>query len=148
VLLDAQWRRLAPVLGRAELADHPHFATVPARVAHRAEVDALVAAWAAERSAAEALAALAAAQVPAAPVRTYAEAARDPVVLAREMLQPTPQADGTVVPLTGPPAKLSRTPIRVRSAAPALGAHDDEILDELGYDAAARARLRAARVIV
>jgi formyl-CoA transferase len=63
------------------------------------------------------------------------------------MLQPTPQPDGSVVPVTGPAAKLSRTPLRVRSAAPALGAHDDEILEELGYDAPARARLRAARVI-
>jgi len=147
VLLDAQWRRLAPVLGRAELAGHPDYATVAARIARRAEVDGLVAAWAAERDAAEALAALAAADVPAAPIRTYADAARDPVVLAREMLQPTAQPDGTAVPLTGPPAKLSRTPIRVRSAAPALGAHDDEILDELGYDAEARARLRANGVI-
>ncbi len=147
VLLDTQWRRLAPVLGRAELADHPDFATVAARIARRAEVDALVAAWAAERGAAEALAALAAAEVPASPIRSYAEAARDPVVRAREMLQPTVQPDGTTVPLTGPPAKLSRTPIRVRSAAPALGADDDEILEELGYDAPARARLRAAGVI-
>ena len=147
VLLDAQWRRLAPVLGRAELAGNPDYATVAARIAQRAEVDGMVAAWAAERSAAEALAALAAADVPAAPVRTYAEAARDPVVLAREMLQPTAQPDGSVVPLTGPPAKLSRTPIRVRTAAPALGAHDEEILGELGYDAAARERLRAAGAI-
>jgi crotonobetainyl-CoA:carnitine CoA-transferase CaiB-like acyl-CoA transferase len=35
----------------------------------------------------------------------------------------------------------------VRSAAPALGAHDDEILAELGYDEPARARLSAARTI-
>jgi formyl-CoA transferase len=147
VILDAQWRRLAPALGRAELAEHPDYATVAARIAHRAEVDGLVAAWAAQRSAADALAALAAADVPAAPIRTYAEAARDPLVLAREMLQPTVQPEGTTVPLTGPPAKLSRTPIRVRGAAPALGAHDDEILEELGYDAPARARLRAAGVI-
>jgi formyl-CoA transferase len=147
VLLDAQWRRLAALLGRPELATHPDFATAAARIARRAEVDRLVAGFAAERSVAELLAALAAAEVPAAPVRTYAEAARDPIVAAREMLQPTRQPDGSWVPLVGPPAKLSRTPIRVRSAAPALGAHDDEILEELGYDAAARARLRAAGAI-
>jgi formyl-CoA transferase len=146
-LLDAQWRRLAALLGRPELADDPGYATTPARIARREEVDALLAAWAAEHGTAEAVAALAAAGVPAAPVRSYAEAARDPVVQARGMLQPAVQPDGSVVPVTGPAAKLSRTPIRVRSAAPALGAHDDEILAELGYDAPARARLRTARVI-
>jgi len=147
VLLDAQWRRLAALLGRPAHGDDPHFSTVAARIARRAEVDRLVGDWAAARSTAEALAALAASDVPAAAVRTYAEAARDPVVLAREMLQPTVQPDGTSVPLTGPPAKLSRTPIRVRSAAPALGADDDAILEELGYDAAARASLRAGGVV-
>jgi len=147
VILDAHWRRLAGVLGRPELAVHPDFATGAARLARRAEVDGLLAAWAAPRSVAEAVAELEAAGIPAAPVRSYTEAAQDPVVAAREMLQPTPQPDGTNVPLVGPPAKLSRTPIRVRSAAPELGAHDDEILSELGYDAAARARLRAEGVL-
>ena len=147
VLLDSQWRRLAPLLGRPELATHPGYAITAARIARRDEVDGLVAAWTAARPRAEALAALADAGIPAAPVRSYAEAARDAVVQAREMLQPTLQPDGSVVPVTGPPAKLSRTPIRVRSAAPALGAHDDEILAELGYDERERARLRAARTI-
>jgi len=147
VLLDAHWRRLADVLGRPELAADPEYATGAARLARRDEVDGLLAAWAGARTVAEALAQLAAAGVPAAAVRSYAEAARDPVVAAREMLQPTAQPDGSVVPLTGPPAKLSRTPIRVRSAAPALGADSDEIMAELGYDAAARARLRSDGVL-
>ena len=60
------------------------------------------------------------------------------------MLQPSVQPDGTEIPLTGPAAKFSRTPTRVRSAAPALGAHHDEVLAELGLDAQERAALRAA----
>jgi formyl-CoA transferase len=147
VLLDSHWRRLAALLGRPELAEHVDYATTPARLARRAEVDGLLAGWAAERSIEAALAALGAAGIPAAPVRSYAEAARDPIVAAREMLQPTLQPDGTLAPITGPAAKLSRTPLRVRHAAPALGAHDDEILAELGYDAPARAHLRAAGII-
>jgi formyl-CoA transferase len=147
VLLDSHWRRLAALLGRPELAEHPDYATTPARLARRAEVDALLAEWAAPRRVEDALAALGAAGIPAAPVRSYAEAARDPIVAAREMLQPTRQPDGSLAPITGPAAKLSRTPLRVRHAAPALGAHDDEILAELGYDAGARDALRAAGVI-
>ena len=47
------------------------------------------------------------------------------------MLQTIDAAEGTV-PIVGPAPKLSRTPTRVRTPAPALGAHNDEILAELG----------------
>lgn len=146
VLVDGHWRRLARLLGRPELADDPAYATAPARIARRGAVDALVADWMAERSVAEAGEAFHAAGLPFAPVRSYAEAARDPHVADRDMLQPVTM-EGQEVPVVGPAAKLSRTPTRVRSAAPALGAHTDELLDELGLDADERARLRAAGVV-
>jgi crotonobetainyl-CoA:carnitine CoA-transferase CaiB-like acyl-CoA transferase len=47
----------------------------------------------------------------------------------------------------GIPIKLSDTPARIRRPAPTLGEHTDEVLGELGYDAAAIGRLRAERVI-
>ena len=59
---------------------------------------------------------------------------------------PTALHDGTSVPITGPAAKFSRTPTRVRSAAPTLGEHTDEILDELAMDAETRQRLRDAGI--
>lgn len=62
------------------------------------------------------------------------------------MLQATQAPGGTRVPVVGPPAKLSRTPVRVRDAAPALGAHSDEILAELGLGAEARRSLFASGV--
>jgi crotonobetainyl-CoA:carnitine CoA-transferase CaiB-like acyl-CoA transferase len=136
VLLDSHWRRLARLLGRPELAEHPHFATAAERIARRAEVDALVAQWAATRTVSELVEACSREGIPASPVRTYAEAARDRHVLARDMLQPTRSAEG-IVPIVGPAAKLSRTPTRVRTAAPALGQHDREILTELGFGARA-----------
>jgi len=42
---------------------------------------------------------------------------------------------------------MSRTPLKVRNAAPALGEHTDEILEGLGIDADARRKLRDAKVI-
>jgi formyl-CoA transferase len=147
VLLDSHWKRLAPLLGRPELADDPDYATAAARLARRSEVDGWLAAWARERSTAEAVSALAAAGLPVAPVRTYAEAARDPDLAERDMLQRVEQADGSTQPITGPAAKLSRTPTRVRTGAPALGAHSDAILTELGLDADAIARLRDLGVV-
>jgi formyl-CoA transferase len=147
VLLDAHWRKLVGLMQRPELADDPRYATTAARIDHRAEVDALFAAWLAPQPIERALAALLGAGLPAAPVRTYAEAAADPHVRARDMLQPVEQTDGSVLPITGPAAKLSRTPIGVRSGARALGADDDAVLAEAGLDAAAIDALRRDGVI-
>jgi crotonobetainyl-CoA:carnitine CoA-transferase CaiB-like acyl-CoA transferase len=147
VLLDAHWKRLARLIGHPETADDPRYAVALERIRRREEVDGWVAAWSAMQSVDSALAQLVAAGIPAAPVRTYAEAARTPHVAAREMLQPVSQPGGGSVPVVGPAAKLSRTPLGVRSAAPALGQHADEILAELGLDAAERNALREAGVV-
>ena len=141
VLLDAHWKKLARLIGRAELADDVEYASTPARLARRDEVNALLAGWVGRHTLDEAVEALTGAGVPAAPVRTYAEAARDPQVEVRQMLQTVEQSDGGLAPITGPPAKLSRTPIGVRHGAPRLGQHTDEILSELGLDEAERRRL-------
>ncbi len=147
VLLDTHWRRLAHILGRPELADHPDFATLPARLAHRPPCNALMREWMAVHTVSEVIAIFEREGIPAAPVNTYAQAVKDPQVVARDMMQPTLQEDGSTVPITGPVAKFSRTPTRVRHGAPALGADNDEILGDLGFDAAARARLRERGII-
>jgi len=67
----------------------------------------------------------------AARVATYAEAAQEPHVHERDMLQPTTAWDGSVLPIVGPAAKFSRTPTRVRRAAPRPGANTEEVLAEL-----------------
>lgn len=146
ILLDSHWRRLAEVLGRAELGSDPRYATGLGRMAHRDDLDALVAGWARERSVASALAALRETSVPAAPVRSYAEAAADPHVRARDMLQEF-ERHGARVPITGPAAKLSRTPARVRFAARELGADTEAVLAELGVGGDECRALRDAGVV-
>jgi formyl-CoA transferase len=147
VLLDSHWKALAPLIGAAELADDPGFATREGRVHNRDACNAMVGAWCAERSRDEVMAVLSGAGLAVAPVNTYPQAASDPHVLERDMLQPTRQADGSTVPITGPAAKFSRTPTRVRTAAPELGQHNEEILAELGFDAAARRKLKESGVV-
>jgi formyl-CoA transferase len=147
VVLDEHWRVLTRLLGRPELADDPGYATGPARLARREAVDRLLGDWLAERSVAEAVEALGAAGLPIAPVRSYAEAARDPLVRERDMLQEVDVEGARRVPVAGPAAKFSRTPTRVRSGAPALGAHTDELLAEVGVDATELAELRRDGVV-
>jgi formyl-CoA transferase len=151
-LLDRQWRGLAGLVGHPELAEHPDYATARARIAHRREVNEIVAAFTRDRTVSDVVARFAETGVPAEAVRTYGEAARTDHVREREMLQPMPARAGRPgspeVPLVGPAAKLSRTPTRVRRPAPELGEHTREILGELGYPADAVASLLASGAVV
>ncbi|MCP3983285.1 MAG: CoA transferase [bacterium] len=147
ILVDAHWKRLAHLIGRSELADDPGYATTAARIERRHIVDGLMADWCAERTCEEAEAAFHAQGLPMAKVRSYAEAARDPHVGDRDMLQPTTVEGNERIPIVGPAAKFSLTPTRVREGAPALGAHTDEILDELGFEPNERQTLRGKGIV-
>jgi crotonobetainyl-CoA:carnitine CoA-transferase CaiB-like acyl-CoA transferase len=147
VLLDTHWRVLAGLLERPDLAEDAKLGTVAGRIEARPELNALLGAWTRERPVDEVVQSFAGAGIPAAPVRSYDQAAVDPHVQARDMLQPTVQPGGAEIPITGPAAKLSRTPTRVRSAAPALGEHSHDVLREIGVSAAEIERLREARII-
>ncbi|MBB6347770.1 CaiB/BaiF CoA transferase family protein [Nonomuraea muscovyensis] len=132
VALNRQWRALAAAIGRPELATAPGFGTAAERLANRAAVNEAVAAWCAERGVEQVLKALDACAVPAAQVRDLADVAADPQVAEREMLQDVTLHDGTTAPLTGPPAKFSRTPTRIRRAAPRAGNDTEDVLREWG----------------
>ena len=147
VVLDSHWKVLARVIGRSDLAENPEFALQANRFNHREEVNALIAEWCRSRSVDDVLPLLIKEGLAAAPIRTYDQAACDPHVRERDMLQDTRQADGSIVPITGPAAKFSRTLTRVRTAASALGAHDEEILQDLGFSALDIVQLQEKGVI-
>lgn len=147
VLLDSHWKALAPILGNPELAEDRNFTELPNRLANRDACNAMVSAWAAERTRAEAIAVLLQAGLAASPVNTYNESTRDPHIIERDVLQPARIEDGSIAIHAGPVAKFSRTPTRVRSGAPSIGQHNDEILGEFGIDAASRKRLKEEGVI-
>jgi formyl-CoA transferase len=147
VVLDSHWKVLARLIGRSDLAEDPEFAQQANRFNHREEVNALIAGWCASRSADEVLPLFIKEGLAAAPIRTYDQAARDPHIRERDMLQETRQEDGSTFPITGPAAKFSRTPTWVRTAASALGAHDQDILQELGFSPTEIVRLQEKGVI-
>ncbi|GIJ08926.1 CaiB/BaiF CoA transferase family protein [Micromonospora andamanensis] len=135
VSLDRHWRRLTALMGHPELARDPTFATNRDRLAHRSLVDAVVAGWCATVTVAEAVAALAEAGLAVSAVRELCQVADDPQVRARQMLQRIRLHNGTEAELTGPAAKFSRTPTRIRRPAPAAGADTAEVLREWTADA-------------
>jgi formyl-CoA transferase len=147
VLLDAHWKIMARTIGSPELADDPAFLTGRDRSRNRDACNAMLAAWLAERTRAEVIDLFERLGLAIAPVNSYTEAACDPQVAERDMLQPTTLEDGAIAPIVGPVAKFSRTPTRIRTGAPALGSHTEEILEEIGIDAGTRRALEENGVI-
>jgi crotonobetainyl-CoA:carnitine CoA-transferase CaiB-like acyl-CoA transferase len=143
----ANWERIADVLGHPEWRADPRFATNSARMAN---LDALTSAMSdvlATRTRAEWLEAFDAAGVPAGPVQTIAEALTHPQTLARGMVVDLehPQAGSTKA--LGCPLHFSATPTRVARPAPMLGEHTREVLREYGYEEREIGRLLADGVV-
>lgn len=138
VLLDSHWKTLAALIGKPELGG----IRGPERIRRRDEFDGLVADWCATHTTAEVVASWNAGGLAVTRVNSFAEASREPHLIERDMLQDVTLSDGKTVPVVGPAAKFSRTPVRIRHAAPSLGQHNAEILGALGVDADALAKLR------
>src|ERR1700712_1585584 len=130
------------VIGRPDLAEDPALRSNDGRTAQSATLDATIAEWSATQSIEEALAALEAAEVPAGRIYSVADIVADPHYAARDMILPTELPGGTQVKMPGIVPKLSDTPGEVRWQGPALGAHTDAVLSELGLDPERIAALR------
>lgn len=145
---DAQFARFCEVIGEAQLAVDPRYATNRARVAHRAELVPHLQQRLRMRPAAAWLAALEAAVVPASPVNRIDQVFDDPQVQARGLRIDVPHAAGGTVAMVRNPLKFSATPLQYTQAAPLLGQHTTQVLGEvLAMGEAQLQRLRGQGVI-
>jgi formyl-CoA transferase len=147
VLLDTHWVKLAALLGRAELGKHPDYATIPGRVARREELDQLLADFCAERTRDEVIDQIGGTGLSVEKILTPQEMVHDPHILARETIQSVKQPSGAELRMEGPPAKMSRTPVRIRRAAPQFGMDTDDVLEAAGFNALHRSKLRERGII-
>lgn len=113
---DALFRKLLTLLGRDDLLAEDRYATNAARIAHRGEVDAIIADATSGWTRADLLAACAVAGVPAGPINQLDEVFADPQVKARGMaIAP----DG--VPGLRSPLRFSDAELALDSPSPAHG---------------------------
>lgn len=140
--------RWCKVMGNDALVQDPRFKDDLARGDNGEALSAIMQTWCDSRTTAEALAALEANRIPAGPVYTPQQALDDKHVKDAKFMHPMdfPGA-ANPVPVLQEPVKLSRTPLTIRRRAPELGEHTDQILLELGYDAAQIRKLREDRVV-
>jgi crotonobetainyl-CoA:carnitine CoA-transferase CaiB-like acyl-CoA transferase len=144
---DGQFAKFCVVAGRPELARDERFARNADRVRHRHVLVPLLADLLKTRTRADWLAALEAAKVPCGPINDLADVFADPQVVERGMTVRLPHPLAGALDLVASPIKLSRTPVRYRSAPPLLGEHTDEVLLGLGLAAAELDALRREGVI-
>ena len=88
VTSDEEWRALAQVMDRPDLAADERFSTMAGRYAHHDELDAAIGAWVAGQNVVEAFQALQAAGVAAAPQLSDDILVADPNALARQWVRP------------------------------------------------------------
>jgi crotonobetainyl-CoA:carnitine CoA-transferase CaiB-like acyl-CoA transferase len=143
---DRHWPDLCRAVERAEWIDDERFATAAAR---RKNVDALIPeldALFATGTREEWGAALDREGMWWAPVQTTDEVLADPQAWAGGGFVDVPDGDTTAT-MINTPVEFVETPAAPRAMPPLLGQHTDEILAELGKDAAAIAALRADQVV-
>ena len=145
---DAIFRRLAAVMGHAEWATDPRYATQRARGERVDEVDGLVTDWTRQRTAEQVQQLLIEAEVPVSRVNTIADIFEDQHYRAREMLLriPHPRLGELTVPGVVP--KLSRTPGAVVKGGGGVGEDTRAVLmQDLGMSDDEVSRLERARAV-
>lgn len=143
---EREWAALCTgFLARPELTDDPRFATGSDRVAHREELNAVIAERFARADADELLEDLEAIGIACAGVNDVAAFLDHPVLAARDRWREVAVPGGTVEALL-PPADLAGLPARM-DPVPAVGEHTEAILTELGRSPEEIAALRADGVV-
>ncbi|HEX2198691.1 MAG TPA: CaiB/BaiF CoA-transferase family protein [Burkholderiales bacterium] len=144
---DSLYRRLMSAIGREDLRDDPALARNDGRAAQMARIDDAISEWTLKRNQKQVLDEMEKAEVPAGRIYSAADIAADPHYAARGMLQQVMANDGEPLKVPGIVPKLSATPGAIRSPAPKLGEHTDEILRGLGFSSEEISSLREKKVI-
>jgi formyl-CoA transferase len=140
------WAPLAALIGRADLVEHPEYATPEARLKHLDEVFGVIEQWTQTMTKHEVLDKLNAIDVPCGPILSTKDLIEDDSLRARGMIVEVEHPQRGSYVTVGCPLNLSDTPVDVKRA-PLLGEHTAEILEEIGWTGNGVQELQAAGVL-
>ena len=145
---DNLWRRFCEAADARDLLDDPDFVTVASRARNRPALIAHLNEIMRRHPSAYWVELLSKAGVPCGPINTIDQTFADPQVQHLGIAKPISHPKLGPQRVVGQPIHMSRypQPDELRPT-PEQGEHTDEVLRELGYDAAAIARLRESGII-
>ena len=146
-LQDDQFVRLCGVMDLEHLAQDPRFNDPARNQEFRAEAFPIIEEFFKLKPSSEWLDLLNAADVPCAPILERWQVFDEPQIVENEIIVRVQHPEAGRTRLMGPPVRLSEMPGEIRTPAPLLGQHTDEVLRELGYDAQEIDVLRAHEVV-
>ncbi len=145
---DTVFKRLCEAMGRPELAEDPAYVDHQARGRHQTQLDDLIGRWSATLPTRDVLELMDRHGVPAGLIYRAPDMLNDPQFAARQAIVTVQHPELGDLKMQNVAPKLSETPGAIRSVAPGLGQHNDEVyLDQMQIAPERYAALKAARVI-
>ena len=132
-LPENRWPAFCEAIGRPEVEHDERFARYFDRMAHLDELYAMLDEIFLTKSSDEWMELLKAADCICAPVANYEDLVNDPQVRTNEYIIDVEHPTRGRIPVVGAPWRFSGTPAEPAAAAPELGQHSEEVLQELGY---------------
>ena len=131
---DEQWESLCKLMTQPSLAEDPRFDNLLTRIKNHDELDNIIKDWTTGYKKYQLMEMMQAVGIPAGPVFNGRDTHLDPHFKSRGFLEevtyPEERGVGTR-PFIGRPYKMSKSPIRIKGPAPALGQHNAPVLKAL-----------------
>ncbi len=142
-----QWQRLCELLQKPDWLANPVWATQHDRARDRTNVHAAIAAELSQQSTTHWVEAFEGVGIPCGPIYTVDQVFADPQVQHLGIAAPLEHPKWGATHLVASPLNIEGVEKKLRSAAPVRGVHSEEVLTELGYDAAHIESMRARKII-
>lgn len=145
--MQSMWEKVAISIGREELIEDPRFRSGVDRVENMVELDEIVSGFICSKTQDDNLVHFGAAGVTVGPVCDPIDLQDHEYIRGRAIVEDYPDDRYGTLPLHTPFPRLSTTPGKIRSQAPTLGQHTDEILALLGRSDEERQQLQDKGIV-
>ena len=144
---EAMWRRLCNALDIKESLDDKDFEDDTARTKNRKKLTNIITQALSINTNNDWIKKLNKASIPCGPINNIQEVFNDPQIMHSAIAQTVIHPELGEIKLVGQAMKLSRTPSKLKTAAPNKGEHTNIILKELGYNSESIAKFKMEKVI-